>query len=222
MLLWDIMEQLKYPSTGHWVGSLSVHRDDTYHKNPELFVGKEVVITEKLDGGNTSLNNGEVYARSNVAPSHAGWMAMVRKYHAWKTAGVTEYTFYGEDIAALHSLPYSVPMDQTYYVFAILFNQRNEWLSWDEVKLIANQHQLAVVPELFRGTFSSTREITDWFTNHLKQPSAYGVEREGFVMRLTDAFHTSKFFDSVCKFVRPKHVQTDQHWTKNWQWNDLK
>lgn len=211
---------MKFPSIGHWVGSLSVHRDDTYHKNPEFFVGKEVIITEKLDGGNTSLNNGEVFARSNVAPSHAGWMAMVRKYHAWKTAGITDYTFYGEDIAALHSLPYSVPMDQTYYVFAVLYAQR-EWLSWDEVKHLSAASDLAVVPELYRGRFESVEDITKWFRNNLKVPSTYGVEREGFVLRLADAFPTGKFFESVCKFVRPKHVQTDQHWTKNWQWNEL-
>ncbi len=215
------MEQLKYPSTGHWPGSLSVHRDDTYNRNPEAFVGREVIITEKLDGGNTSLNNGEVFARSNVAPSHAGWMAMVRKYHAWKTAGETQYTFYGEDIAALHSLPYSVPMDQTYYVFAVLDTLHKDWISWDQLTQEATQRNLAVVPVLHRVIFKNTNEIQKWFEDNLKKPSAYGQEREGFVMRIADAFPNSMFFESVCKFVRPKHVQTSKHWTKNWQWNEL-
>lgn len=214
------MEQVKYHSTGHWIGSLSVHRDDTYHKNPEFFVGKEVIITEKLDGGNVSLANGEVYARSNVEPSHAGWMAMVRKYHAWKTVGLTDLTFYGEDIAARHSLPYSVSRDQTYYVFAAL-GVDGVWRSWDDLTVLSHRYDLAMVPQLFRGKFNSTNEITKWFTGHLKEPSTYGVEREGFVMRIADAFRNEDFFESVCKFVRPNHVTTDQHWTKNWQWNSL-
>jgi len=211
----------KYPSTGHWPHSLTVHRDDTYHRNAEHFVGKEVVITEKLDGGNTSLHNGEVYARSTVGVSHAGWMGMVRKHHAWKTSGMTRYMIYGEDIAAFHSLPYSVPEDQTYHVFAIRDLVYMDWLSWDDVVATAAQYNLTTAPLLFRGTFESVDAIQQWFTANLKLPSAFGNEKEGFVMRIADAFHVSSFSDNVCKFVRPKHVQTDQHWTKNWQWNEL-
>jgi len=211
----------KYSSTPHWPHSLTVHRDDTYHRNAEFFVGKEVVITEKLDGGNTSLHNGEVYARSTVGVSHAGWMGMVRKHHAWKTTGMTRYMIYGEDIAALHSLPYSVPEDQTYHVFAVRDLHTDTWLAWDDVQIVAQQYNLSVVPLLFRGVFQNLNEIQKWFTTNLKLPSAFGVEKEGFVMRTADGFLAEDFANNVCKFVRARHVTTDQHWTKNWQWNDL-
>ena len=71
---------LKYPSTKQWPWSDKIHRDDTVHRSPEFFLDKEVVITEKLDGGNTCPYQGNVFARSVDAPSMAGWMAMVKKY----------------------------------------------------------------------------------------------------------------------------------------------
>ncbi|WP_444997398.1 hypothetical protein [Aliikangiella sp. IMCC44359] len=35
---------------------------------------------------------------------------------------------------------------------------------------------------------------------------------EGYVIRLEEPFHYSDFADSVAKWVRAEHVQTDQHW----------
>jgi hypothetical protein len=36
--------------------------------------------------------------------------------------------------------------------------------------------------------------------------------QEGVVVRLADAFPYAAFGDSVLKWVRPNHVQTDAHW----------
>jgi hypothetical protein len=37
-------------------------------------------------------------------------------------------------------------------------------------------------------------------------------KKEGFVVRTTDSFGYSEFSYNVAKFVREKHVTTDQHW----------
>ena len=58
----------KYPSTPYSPWSPTIGRGDAAHEVPERFVGEEVVATEKLDGGNTFLHRGAVYARSVVAP----------------------------------------------------------------------------------------------------------------------------------------------------------
>ena len=50
-----------------------------------------------------------------------------------------------------------------------------------------------------------------------RQPSALGGKREGVVLRLARGFPATAFPDSVCKSVRVDHVQTDEHWTRNWQ-----
>ena len=72
---------LKYPSTPYWPWSPTIGRGDAVHAEPERFVDKPVVVTEKLDGGNTLLHAGEVYGRSVAAPSRGKWMAMVKKHH---------------------------------------------------------------------------------------------------------------------------------------------
>jgi len=45
------------------------------------FIGREIVITEKLDGSNTLLHQGQAYplSKDNAA---ASWLAMARKHHA--------------------------------------------------------------------------------------------------------------------------------------------
>ena len=45
----------KYPSTPNWPWSPSIGRGDDMHADPDRFVGEDVVVTEKLDGGNTLL-----------------------------------------------------------------------------------------------------------------------------------------------------------------------
>jgi hypothetical protein len=210
----------KYPRTFHWPWSQQVHSDDSYHQDPEFFVGKEIVITEKLDGGNTALNAGNVYARSTGQEATQGWFAHVKKYHAWKTTGLDPIvTIYGEDLAALHSIKYNLPMDETYKVFAVRKN--DTFLNWAEVVSTADANDLDVVPVIFQGQFNSVKEITKFFEAEIVKPSLFGNEREGFVMRTIEDIVADEFGQHVCKYVRKNHVQTDEHWTKNWTWNDL-
>ena len=68
-------------------------------------MGERVVVTEKLDGGNTLLHAGKVYARSVLVPSEGPWMAMVKKHHAWKV-NEPDVWIYGEDIYGVHSIEY--------------------------------------------------------------------------------------------------------------------
>jgi len=210
----------KYPRTKHWPWSETVHQDDSYHQNPNIFIGKEVVISEKLDGGNSSLWNGEVYARSTGQPATQGWFALVKKYQTWKTLGNIDQIFYGEDLSAKHSIQYSIPMDQTYFVFHIL--QNDVFMSVDDMERIAINAGFNTVPIVFRGTFNKLDQITNFFKTEINKPSAYGVEREGFVIRIADEIKHEDFSNKVAKFVRKNHVQPNaQHWTQSWSWNEL-
>lgn len=207
----------KYPGTSHWPWSPTVHKDDRYHQAPETFTQREVVITEKLDGGNTCLWRGEVYARSTGQPATQGWFAMVKKHHAWKTNGTPENVFvYGEDLYGIHSIQYdAIREDQTFRVFNV--RREDRWLSWDNMSLYAHGLDLITVPVLYRGSFDSVDAITDFFEREIGLPSALGGPREGFVMRFADAFSNDDFSQATAKYVRKGHVQTDQHWTRNWQ-----
>ena len=111
----------KYPRTPYWPDSPTKARDGDTLTDPERFVGRPVVVTEKLDGSNTLLHQGDVYARSVSAPAAAKWLGMVRKHHAWKVTEPDVF-LYGEEIYGVHSIEYDpVPEDRTFYAFARRF-----------------------------------------------------------------------------------------------------
>jgi len=211
----------KHPSTPHWPWSEKVHRDDSYHQNPEHFLNRQVVVTEKIDGGNTALHCGQVFARSVLAPAGDGWFAMVKKHHAWKVDPEARFlTLYGEDIYGIHTLEYDpVFEDETFYLFAARLNdgEFDHFSSWAGVVQYAKAYKLRHVPVVFEGEFKSTKEITEFFTEMRKLPSSLGGEREGFVLRVAESFNAENFSLNVCKFVRANHVQTSSHWRQNWQ-----
>ena len=207
---------VKYPRTPYWPWSPTIGRGEDVHANPGRFVGEDVVVTEKLDGGNTLLHAGKVYARSASAPSEGKWMAMVKKHHAWK---VTEpdVWLYGEDIYGVHSIEYEpVPEQGTFYAFALRRGD-GAFAAFAAVERYAEERGIPIVPVLFKGRFQSAAAIRAFMTRAHTAPSALGGQREGAVMRLARGFPAAEFQDSVCKSVRPEHVQTDEHWTRNWK-----
>ena len=208
--------EAKYPRTPYWPYSPSVGRDERIHPDPIRFVGELVVVSEKLDGGNTLLHGGKVYARSVSVPSEAKWMAMVKKHHAWKVNEPNVY-LYGEDIYGVHSIEYEpVPEHQTFHAFA-LRDEHGVFASFAELEAYARQRQIPVVPVLFKGCFRSIAEIRAFVEHAHSEPSMLGGEREGVVLRLAGGFPAPEFPSSVCKSVRPGHVQTEEHWTRNWR-----
>ena len=212
----DALWNLKYPRTPYWPWSPSIGRGDDVHANLDRFVGEDLVVTEKLDGGNTLLHAGKVYSRSVSAPSEAKWMAMVKKHHAWK---VTEpdVWLYGEDIYGVHSIEYEPVAEQaTFHAFALRHGD-GSFAAFAELEDYAAQRSIPIVPVLFKGRFQSVAEISAFMRQAHGEPSALGGEREGAVMRLAREFPAAEFQDSVCKSVRPGHVQTDEHWMRNWR-----
>ena len=206
----------KYPKTPYWPWSPSIGRDDDVHPDPSRFVGESVVATEKLDGGNTLLHAGKVYARSVAAPSEGKWMAMVKKHHAWKVNDPGVH-LYGEDIYGVHSIEYEpVPEHETFYAFA-LRDSGGAFASFAEVEEYARQREIPVVPVLFRGCFRTIAEIRAFIEHAHGESSVLGGEREGVVLRLARGFPVAEFSNNVCKSVRPGHVQTEEHWTRNWR-----
>ncbi len=205
----------KYPRTPYWPASPSQGRATERHECPARFVGPEVVVTEKIDGGNTMIHRGEVYARSTAAPSHDGWMAMVRKHMAWRVQEDDLY-LYGEDIYAVHSIEYdAIAEDRTFFAFAI--RRADRFASFTELESYARGHGIPLVPVLYRGRFDSLAAIQSFIDHAHACPSALGGLREGLVLRIAGSFPVSDFARNVCKSVRPNHVQTPQHWRRHWR-----
>ena len=62
-----------------------------------------------------------------------------------------------------------------------------------------------------------TKELKNIVENLVIQESSLGGKREGIVIRNAARFDNEDFSKNVMKWVRKGHVQTDEHWTKNWK-----
>ena len=60
----------KYPRTFHLDFSPGVSNDDKVIENYNSLEGKEIVVTTKLDGENTSLYSDYLHARSKIGRAH--------------------------------------------------------------------------------------------------------------------------------------------------------
>lgn len=54
----------KYPRTYHLPYSLGITSDDKILPNDNIFFNKEIIVTVKMDGENTTITNDKVYTRS--------------------------------------------------------------------------------------------------------------------------------------------------------------
>lgn len=203
---------MKWPRTFHLPWSLGPSSDDKVLTSIAHFLGKEVIITEKLDGENTSLHRDQIHARSESSNHHLSrnWIK-----NLW--AGICqdipdEFQIVGENLFACHSIFY--PRLTTYfYGFGIIDKSRDVLLSVDDTLEYLKLLGLEYAPILYRGIFLEEFEVP--------KQSAFGPEIEGYVVRVVEEISVELFSLSVAKYVRKGHVQTDEHWSKNWQKNEL-
>jgi hypothetical protein len=213
---------MKYPRTKHLSISPEIHADDkTLTADEEtLFLNKELIITEKLDGGNACLHNGKIYARSHseevTHPSFSRLKNLYSNIFYTKTFDFERYMLFGENVQAIHSIEYT-SLTSPFYLFGIYDTQDCIWLSWKDINLIAESLELEVVPIVSKMAFKSIKELDKYLSSEIKKESSYGPHREGFVLRIGNSFKDIDFQINVCKFVRRGHVQSDDHWTKNWK-----
>ena len=213
---------MKYPRTYHLPYSPGATKDDKKLQGNWFnhYKGKEIIITEKLDGENVHMSSKDCYARSDGAPTRSPWSRNIwdpKDGLYWKVKPLiigTNETIYGENLYGEHSIHYD---KLPYYWFMFAINDGDEWYSWDDVRLIADWLELPTVPELWRGIINTEDELKSLVEKYVNEPSLFGPDREGVVVRITDSFPINDFKNYVCKWVRPNHVQTDEHWTRNWK-----
>ena len=204
----------KYPRTYHLPFSETITEDDKRLKDTKQFQNMNVVITEKMDGENTTIYNNYYHARS-LDSKH-------RDYHSYLLSNILPRIQYlipddmhicGEYLYAEHSIHY-VDLKDYFYMFSV-WNQ-DICLSWSETKEWAELLNLNLVPELYIGKFDE--EI-------VKKIAKDVVNRggEGIVVRNIESFKYANFSENVAKYVRKNHIQTDTHWTnQEIRKNDLK
>lgn len=199
------MQRVKYPRTPHLYLSESITNDDKVLKDYSCFINEEIIITEKLDGENTTKYCDYIHARSIDSNNHPS-----RNYVKGLLANISHlipdnFRICGENMYAKHSIHYN-NLESYFYVFNIWENDTclsyNETLEWCELL------DLKFVPVLYEGKFDI--KIIEKVYKSLDL-----TKQEGLVIRNTKSFKYDEFSNNVCKIVRPNHVNTDNHWMNN-------
>lgn len=198
----------KYPRSFHLPWSRGYTHDDKVAKNVNHFIGKEVVVTEKLDGEGTTLYRDYMHARSINSANHPSrhWIKTFHASFAYRIPN--DWRLCGENVYAKHSIYYR-GLTSYFYLFSI-WNEENICLSWDETIALADELGIETVPVLYRGIFDEEK-IKRTFTG----ASLFDGEQEGYVIRNAGSFHYDDFQYNLGKFVRMNHVQTSEHWLQD-------
>eukprot|EP00929_Paragymnodinium_shiwhaense_P037326 TRINITY_DN19905_c0_g2_i1.p1 TRINITY_DN19905_c0_g2~~TRINITY_DN19905_c0_g2_i1.p1 ORF type:complete len:740 (+),score=121.88 TRINITY_DN19905_c0_g2_i1:100-2220(+) len=205
-----------YPSTPHLPFSPGIHSDDTKMADCADLLKEEVVITEKLDGGNCCIKDGVVYARTHSQPATHESFSAVKELVYGFAEDLEGLELYGENMAAIHSVEYA-NLTSYFYLFGI--RQGGRWLAWEEVVDMASRLDIPTVPERFRGNIRDQKHLQSLIEGFAGEPSAVGAgtKPEGFVVRRSAAFGHGQFSASIAKFVRANFNQLDGTSKRNWR-----
>ncbi|MCC9709105.1 AAA family ATPase [Streptomyces sp. MNU76] len=190
-----------YPRTRHLPWSPGATADDLRVTDLSGLRGREVVVTEKLDGENTTLYADGLHARSLDSAHHPSrtWVKALqaRVGHAvpagWRVCG--------ENMFARHSLAYD-DLDSFFYGFSV-WDADGRCLGWDRTVAFLRGLGVPVPRVLWRGVFDERA---------LRALRLDLGRQEGYVVRVVDGFAADEFGARVAKWVRAGHVRTDTHW----------
>lgn len=203
-------KSLKYPRTFHLPYSPGATSDDKIVSSSECLIHVPIIISEKLDGENSSLEHENVFARTHAAPSKHPSADHLKKFHASiKHLIPSEVQLFCENVFAVHSIAYEALLS---YVYLFAVRQNDTWLAWEEVEGWAMTIGAPSVPVLFSGSAKSEKELKTLVEVHMKEQSVCGGQREGVVVRVASGFKDHEFPFKVQKCVRQSHVKTSNHW----------
>lgn len=199
---------IKYGRTYHLPWSKGITSDDKIMRDTSLFERKWVILTEKMDGENTSMYTDYIHARSIDSNNHPSRNWVKGFWSTFAHDIPNGWRICGENLYAKHSIHYTKengnPLKSYFYMFSV-WDELNYCLSWDETVEWAFLLGIELVPVIYEGI---------WDEDVIKNIKI-NDNSEGYVVRLKDSFHYSEFRNSIAKNVRANHVQTSQHWTKS-------
>ncbi|SHG22922.1 RNA ligase family protein [Streptoalloteichus hindustanus] len=191
---------VRYPRTSHLPWSPGATADDVRLADLGGLAGREVVVTEKLDGENTTLYRDGLHARSLDSAHHPS-RAWVKALHGAVAAGIPPgWRVCGENLYARHSIEYR-DLESWFSAFSVWAGDR--CLGWDETVRFARRLGVPVPRVLWRGVFDERALRALWLDLQ---------RQEGYVVRTVDGFDRAEFAQRVAKWVRRDHVRTDEHW----------
>jgi hypothetical protein len=197
------VQYVKYPRTHHLPWSQNINNDDRIIPSMEAFRGQPVVVTEKMDGENTTLYRNYIHARSLDGRSHESrdW---VKQFRSTIAHDIPEgMRICGENLFAKHSIAYNDL--STYFMGFSMWDEKNVCLSWQDTVEWFQLIGITPVPVLYEGIFDEDT------IKSLFNPGEWS-NKEGYVLRVAGPIKYGEFKTKVAKFVRKDHIQTVKHW----------
>lgn len=192
---------IKYPRTYHLPWS-SLGKDDRMMPDASSFLGKNVVVTLKMDGENTTMYNDYIHARSIDSGSHPSRNRVKDIWAQMSYLLDDNMRICGENLYAKHSVSYK-NLPSYFMMFSIWIDSK--CLSWKETEEYAEILGLQLVPVIYKGKFDRDA------INHAFRK--YELDNEGYVVRIADEFDYGNFKQCVGKYVRPyfRTILNDSH-----------
>jgi len=213
---------------------------------------KKLILTEKLDGQNNCFTKHGVFARSHASVSVLPWDKPLRERWNLIKDDLGEYEIFGENMYGIHSIGYAELESYFYVFAVRVKDVWLSWEEVEAVAsaydfpTVPRIEISKPLSEMFDSKRDENTILDAWFKENLgmswessvntsgllggydaftKEPAS-----EGFVVRNADEFKTNdgilkvaeNEFNNLFKVVRKGHVQTDEHWTKNWKPATLK
>ena len=196
-------KHIKYPRTSHLPWSEKLGDDDRMIESLTAFFGKDVVVTVKMDGENTTMYHDHIHARSLDSAHHPSRDWVKGLWGNFNYMLDEKDRICGENLFAKHAIHYK-NLKSYFNVFSIW--REETCLSWDDTVEMCELLGLTTVPVLYRGTFDYDHIQTLYKKEHNGDPC------EGYVLRLAGEFDLSEFGKSMGKFVSSQFVIGDTHW----------
>lgn len=214
--------RIKYPTTAYlpfspqWRSPGTAKDDEAFLENVDCFLGAPLIVTIKMDGSNIQMSNKHIAARNGTVANHKSF-DYLKALHAQQYSHLIpdDIQVFGEWLFAKHSIHYTGNLSLQNYlqIFGIYNMKTKMWGSWTDVENMANTLGVPTVPVIKKARYDKEwvfiQDIS-YIANNIIQQG-----HEGIVIRVSSyPFHYGQFNTHVAKYVRPNHVQTDEHWSE--------
>lgn len=194
----------KYGRTFHLPISPGATSDDKIMSSLDGLMVDDLVVTEKMDGENTTIHASGCHARSPDSRYHPS-----RDWLKAFAAGISPYLaegerIVGENLFARHSVGYEA-LPSYFLGFAWIVD--GEVQSWDLTLARFDELGIQPVPTLYKGPYRP-----GLFYDLARALDL--TKQEGFVARIAGSFAESDMPSRMGKYVRAGHVQSETHWMK--------
>lgn len=195
----------KYGRTYHLPISPGATSDDKVMATLDGLMIGDLLITEKMDGENTTIHRGGSHARSPDSRYHPSRDRLKAFAAGIQPQLADGERIVGENLYARHSVGYD-DLPSHFLGFAWIID--DEVQSWDLTLARFEELGIAPVSTLYRGPYKAG----------LFEDTAASLDKtrqEGFVVRIADAFPEAEMPVRMGKYVRADHVQSETHWMQS-------